>query len=474
MPDSTNEGGSRRTFIKGAGAAAVAGLAGCGGSDTTTEAPADGEDGNDATETATETESMGNGTDTDTVSQEVTTLQLRVFSDTKKEEFINEYLNPKMKKDIGVEVEYETIGWGDGRKVQNNSITSGSGPDVEEIASTWMPKQAESGGWMDLTEAGVELNQDGIYDSPLDVANYNGTLTGFPWFWGPRANLYYDSMFKNAGIDGAPGTWDEMVQDAKKFNTWADEQASGGFQQKSLFGVPGANNWAVTQYYMMFLWSNGGQVLNEDNTKAVFNSDAAVKALNFYKNLSGKNSISPRAAVEWNGVARNNAFGAKRIASTFADIGVGISTVDNASDVLTAGTPPAGPNGEPSTFYGVNLMGIHPWTNKSDAAADFIEYLARPEVNAELNRRRGFLPTVKESFQAEGIADNELFQEFKGILEETNAKTAPAVVGWGGVSSAMKNAITTVLTKAATNSWSEGDTKKALDSAVTQANNSLE
>ncbi len=460
MSDKPVRSGRRRKFIKGAGAAMVTALAGCGGGDTTTEGEGSGS-------TPTET---NEGTTTGTASQNVTTLSLRMFANSAKEKFINDH-NPKMREEIGVEVDYETMGWSNAKKVQNNSITSGSGPDVEEIASTWMPKQINSNGWMDMGEAGVDLPEDKIYDSPMEIGKFDGVTAGFPWFWGPRAHLYYDGMMESAGIDGAPSTWDEMIEDAKTFNGWAEKQASSGFQQKSLFGIPGANNWAVTQYYMMLLWQNGGQML-DDNNKAVFNSDKAVQAMNFYKDLAGANNISPRSSIEWNGTARNNAFISKQIASTWAGITMK-SNISNPQKNLTAGAPPAGPNGDPSTFFGVNLIGIHPWTDKQRAAAKFVEYLTRADVNADLAKRRGFLPSVKESFQAPAIQNNSLFQEFNTLLEDTNAKTAPQVVGWGGVANSLKGAIVDILTKESTGNWSQGDTKKRLDAAVTQANDAL-
>ncbi len=119
-------------------------------------------------------------------------------------------------------------------------------------------------------------------------------------------------------------------------------------------------------------------------------------------------------------------------------------------------------------------MGIHPWTKKKSEAATFIEYLMQPEVNAELAKGSGFLPTIKSSFEQDAF-QGELYQSFsEDVLNNTNAKTAPQVVGWGDVSGAIKGAVTKVLTKAATDSWSEGDTEKALQQAAMQAENALQ
>lgn len=454
MSDSSLRSGKRRRFIKSAGAATVTLLAGCGGSDSSESTPGDGGDGD-------------SGASTGDQSNSITTLTVRHFVNDHIETFYEKH-NPILKKEHGIKVDFETMGWGVARKKQNNSISTRTGPDVEEIASTWMPQQVNSDGWMDLGEAGVSMPTDNIYESPLQIGEFDGVRAGFPWFWGPRGHIYYKSLFEEAGIDGSPSTWDELANDATKYNKQAEKWEQEGYNTRYLFGIPGANNWAVVQYYMMLIWQNGGSVI--DGSKPTFDSDAAVEALNFYKDLSTTHKASPQASVEWNGVARNNAFSSKRIASTWQ----GLRVANEIDAELGVGKPPAGPRGESSTFFGVNLMGIHPWTKKKSAAATFIEYLMQPAVNAELAKGSGFLPTIKSSFEQEAF-QGELYQSFsEDVLNSTNAKTAPQVVGWGDVSGAIKGAVTKVLTKAATNSWSEGDTQAALQQAAMQAENALQ
>ncbi|WP_135666035.1 extracellular solute-binding protein [Halorhabdus rudnickae] len=438
---------NRRRFIQSVGLGSVVALAGCG-SNSTTEQQTDG------------------GGVTDTKSNAVTTLQVRHFVNDHLEAFYEKH-NPILKKEHGIEVDFETMGWDVARRKQNNSISTRTGPDVEEIASTWLPKQVKSDGWMDLGQAGVELPTDDIYDAPTEIGNFDGVTAGFPWFWGPRGHVYHQPLLEEAGISGSPESWDELLSHAKKYNKQAQAWEKEGHNTRYLFGIPGANNFAVVQYYMMFVWQNGGQMLKDG--KAVFDSDRAVEAMNFYKDLATEHNVSPKSMVEWNGVARNNAFKSKRIASTWQ----GLRVANSIETELGVGRPPAGPNGESSTFFGVNLMGIHPWTDKTDAAATYLKYLMKPKVNAELAKGSGFLPTIKSSFEKEEF-QGDLYQTFNNeVLNNTNAKTAPQVVGWGDVSGAIKSATTDILTKAATGTWSKGDTETALKQAATQANSAL-
>ncbi len=323
MSDSSLRSGKRRRFIKSAGAATVTLLAGCGGNESSESTSGDGGDGD-------------SGASTGEQSNDITTLTVRHFVNDHIETFYEKH-NPILKKEHGISVDFETMGWGVARKKQNNSISTRTGPDVEEIASTWMPQQVNSDGWMDLEEAGVSMPTDNIYESPLQIGKFDGVRAGFPWFWGPRGHIYYKSLFEEAGIDGPPSTWDELANDASKYNTQAEKWEQEGYNTRYLFGIPGANNWAVVQYYMMLIWQNGGSVI--DGSKPTFDSDAAVEALNFYKDLSTTHKASPQASVEWNGVARNNAFSSKRIASTWQ----GLRVANDIDAELGVGKPPAGP-----------------------------------------------------------------------------------------------------------------------------------
>ncbi|SEL16265.1 extracellular solute-binding protein [Haloferax larsenii] len=435
MEDTSKRILSRRQLLAGAGAATATGLTGC----------------------------LGQFTGTTSQTSEDVTLKARHFATSGVEKFYEKHA-AKFEEETGISVEIETMGWGNAKQKQLNSITSRDGPDVEEIASTWMPQQVQSDAWMDLNELDVSL--DGVYDQPTNVAQHDGITAGFPWFWGPRGHLVHQGMLDEAGISEQPSSWDQLVEQSTKFKE--------SFPDKHLFGLPGANNWAVTQYYAMFVWQAGGKLLSGDKSEAVFNSDEAVEALNFYKDLATKHEVAPKASAEWDGPARDSAFINKRIAGTWSSLNTVdkvVSEGDATRDSMAVYKPPAGPNGQSATFYGVNLVGIHPWTDYPDEAAKWLKYLMKPAVNADIASMTGFLPTIKSGFEQEQFS-GPLYQTFADEVLP-GAKTFPQVIGWGEVEGTIKNAVTDVLTKGVSGDWSEGDTQAALDKAVQQANNVL-
>ncbi|MFC4405516.1 extracellular solute-binding protein [Haloarchaeobius iranensis] len=433
MRDDSTPSVSRRTLLAGAGTTASLSVAGCLGQLT----------------------SSGSGG---------VTLQARHFATDGVESFYEKHA-AKFEEETGIAVELETMGWGNAKQKQLNSITSRDGPDVEEIASTWMPQQIQSDAWLDLDELDISL--DGVFDQPTGIAEYDGVTAGFPWFWGPRGHLMHGNMLEEAGISDAPGTWDELVEQGEQF--------SDAHPEKNLFGLPGANNWAVTQYYAMLVWQAGGSLLSEDNSTAQFDSDRAVEALNFYKDLATTHGVAPESSAEWDGPARDSAFINGRIASTWSALNTVdrvVAESDATRESMSVAKPPVGPGGSSATFYGVNLVGIHPWTNHEDEAAQWLEYLMRPSVNAEIAANTGFLPTIEDGFEQEQFA-GELYQTFADEVLPV-AQTFPQVLGWGQVEGIMKNAVTDVLTSAVSGGWSEGDTRDALETAAEQANSVLD
>lgn len=423
---------TRRNFLKVSGAATAFGLAGC----------------------LQESSSSG-------------ALQTRYMDAPGYEEFFSEHTEA-FEEETGIAVDYEFVGWSDAQDTLMSDMVAKSGPDVQEIASTWIPAQVDAGGWMDLRDESAAQNLPDTSNYPegaLDVATYDDMLVGIPWFWGPRAWQEVGTMMDDAGVEGRPENWDELVSQGQAYN-----EATG---DNDYFGVmsggiePGRN-------FAMFLWQNGGSLLNEDNSAPAFNSQAGVEALNFYKDLIVEHGVIPEASREWEASGLQGAFAGGQIASTWGALGTTNAYAEaegNSRDDLRVGAPPTGPDGDNGTFFGMELLGITSWSDKVEEAAQWIEYLARPEVNAEVADIVGFLPPTS------GGMDTDLYSDpFYEVFNEEVfpvARTYPQVLGWANIESEINQTASEVLNSAITGDWSEGDTQSALDDAASVAQEEL-
>lgn len=371
----------------------------------------------------------------------------------------------RFEKETGITVEYETMSWSSGKKKQVSSMTSKSGPDIGEIPSTYIPQYSELGGFMDIRDINIDLDTDDFYEDPVEIGHYKDKFVGIPWFWGPRGHLSYTPLLREAGIDSPPGTWDDLVRQGKKFHK--------EFNKKYLFGIPAQEN--VSHFFADFLWQNGGQLLTDDKSSVAFDSKRGVEAMNFYKDLQSKYDVMPKSTAEWKGTNRDTAFTDHKIQSTWASLATVDSMLEKkeiGKDEINITKLPAGPgpNGQSASFYGLELLGIHPWTDHPEESAKWLAYLARPEVNADIAQQTGFLPTVKKAFEQERF-QTPVWQSFKELT--SSGRTFPQVQGWTKVEEAINSAVSSVLVDAATGTWSKGDTKAALKEAAKQGNQAL-
>ncbi|WP_135536169.1 MULTISPECIES: ABC transporter substrate-binding protein [Halostella] len=426
---------SRRSVLKATGLTGTVGLAGCLGV-------------------------LGDGNDGDV------TLQIRHMDAPGLEDQLDKH-TADFEDETGIAVEYELMGWGEASEQQMASITSQSGPDVEEIASSWIPQQVEAGGWMDMQEIDGYQELDPFFDPVQDVAMYDGKQIGVPWYWGPRGHLQYDPLLENAGLDGSPSTWDELAD--------MNEQFQSEYPDKNLFGLTGVVP-DLGHHFATLTWQNGGQLLSDDNSEVTFNSDAAVEGMNYWASLISEHDAIPSSSAEWGPNEINSAFINERIGSLWGSLTAVERFEEERDDVsredFSIHELPAGPNGDSATFFGLELVGIHPWTDHPTEAAKWVSYLSKQQVNGELSKSVGFLPTREDSFELD-IYEGHLYDSFQEEILPTG-KTFPAVLGWGQVEESINNAVGEILTSVATDNWDESVTREELDDAAQQAQNALD
>jgi len=99
-----------------------------------------------------------------------------------------------------------------------------------------------------------------------------GQLYGVPFEVETLELFYRKDLLAKAGFDKPPATWEDFVKVANALT-------GPGRYGTGLFG-----GWGAFQFYP-WLWQAGAEMLNNDGTKAVFNSPEAVKALQLWVDL---------------------------------------------------------------------------------------------------------------------------------------------------------------------------------------------
>jgi multiple sugar transport system substrate-binding protein len=214
-----------------------------------------------------------------------------------------------------INVKMNTVEWVDYYQTVPSAVRSGKGPDVGIMHSDQLGTNAARGVVIPLDDVAKALGLQESDFAPLvwNAGVYNNQRYGIPLDMHPFGLYYNKGLMEQAGLDPnkPPQTRGEYEAALKEFK-------SNGIQGSwvSPFPFTGVLEWES------LLFQFGGDLYNEDVTKATFNSDAGVEALTWMVNLI-KDGHSPKNvaqdaeyvafqngknALMWNGIWNINAF----------------------------------------------------------------------------------------------------------------------------------------------------------------------
>ncbi len=202
--------------------------------------------------------------------------------------------------------------------------TSGVAPDIYGIYAPWGAEYVRAGM---LAEPPADVVAD-VKKNYVSSAGptIEGKVWGIPTEINNYAILYNKDLYKQAGIvDGsgnakAPKTWQDVIDNAKKLT-----KKSGSTITQYGIAFSKDAEWQVADPFLSLLFANGGQYLSGDLSKAAFNSDAGVAALDaevqLFKDAStdvtgnffdfGKGTVAQVIAPPWTKGTFAADFGAK-------------------------------------------------------------------------------------------------------------------------------------------------------------------
>jgi ABC-type glycerol-3-phosphate transport system substrate-binding protein len=166
-----------------------------------------------------------------------------------------------------------------------NALSSGKGgPDITELGNTDTPGIAAQGALANITsDVHAWSNGSGLIAGNLANDTVSGSVYAVPWFGGVRGIWYRKDQFAKAGISSPPGTWPQLLADAK-----ALMKADPG-----TFGLGAPSDY--TNAIVSFIWGAGGQVATQKNGKwtADLTSPQSEAGLKFYADLYLSQHVSP-------------------------------------------------------------------------------------------------------------------------------------------------------------------------------------
>lgn len=196
------------------------------------------------------------------------------------------------KEETGVEVTVTPIASDSYSTKIQATIAGGNNPDLAFVdAGVQSTQLAAKGKLLGLNQFGVEEYKDKFYDSVWDTMVYKDDVYGLRITSNNLALFYNKELFEKAGLEEPKDwTWDDLREAAKKL-TDPDNGIFG--LDLPVYDKKGGYTWN----WLPFLWQNGGELLNEDRTEAVFNSPEGVEALKFWKTMVQEDKSVPLQAA---------------------------------------------------------------------------------------------------------------------------------------------------------------------------------
>ncbi|WP_416417928.1 ABC transporter substrate-binding protein [Paenarthrobacter aromaticivorans] len=370
----------------------------------------------------------------------------------------------------GVKVQLEVISWTDLYNRILTAVTSGDGPDVLNIGNTWAVTLQETGAFEPVEGELLEAvgGKDRFLKTSWSTGGAEGkTPTSVP-LYGLAYNMYYNTkLFKEAGIEKAPATWDEFVADAKKLTK--DTNGDGKPDQWG-FTAAGASVSANSHQAFVRGLQNGGTLFDGDG-KPTFDSDPQVEGVKQFVDLMATDKVmSPSDAELSQGSQKvDNLINGKAAmmfdqsplknfaARDFKDWGVA------PIPMMTAGA--TGDRGTQSHVAGINLSVFKNSDNKANAIK-LAAFLTSDEEQIALNKAYSSLPVVTAASSDAAFQTEEV--KAKNDALANHSLPMPLIAKEGQMETLTGTAIKNLFAKAATGTVSEDDIRAALKDANNQ------
>lgn len=232
----------------------------------------------------------------------------------------------------------------------------------------------------------------------LDLAKVDGKQFAVP-FTASLPLLYVNKeLVEKAGgkVDNFPTSWDGVIELAAKISALGNGVSGIGFSVGGL-----SDDW----YWQMMVMGAGDHMLNDKATGIGYDNDAGMKALRITQDMATKTGMSIYADPK---PAQQQFFAGKigMVVKSPSDLVAYETAIGDRFTMRTVRFPliDAKKGGLPAG--GNALMILTRDEAKRAAAWEFIKYMTSPQVQAEVSKASGYMPTnvqtakVLESFYA--------------------------------------------------------------------------
>src|SRR5215218_1140086 len=306
------------------------------------------------------------------------------------------------------------------------------------------PKQFAPQGWIiDLSDRFPTSEQKEFIPSTIEVASYEDGVYAVPWVSCPDVGLLYyrKDLLDESGISAPPETWDELKEMAVQVSEEAGIQNGFVFQ--------GSNYEGGVCNALEYIWTHGGDVLDENNNVVIDSPEAAAGLATYASMLTS--GAAPEAVANWTETESRASFYNEDSVfirywpSLYALLGVPSQTKLEPDQVGIIPIPTDKPGSPSYSTLGGWQMSINANTDLDDDAWTFIQFMTseqsqktRTIINGGDPSRKAVYddPEAQEATPVIKLAETVLFQ---------NGKSRPVTEYYGDMSLEMSEQFNSAL-----------------------------
>jgi len=308
-------------------------------------------------------------------------IRFVTFDNDEAQKTVNEMIGMFNGHYPNITVKFEPVAADYLTKIQTD-IAAGNAGDVfyvqNEYAQDFMSRDVLLAIDDYVAEDGIDT---GVYFDPLITAyTWQDKLYGLPKDWSPLGAVYDPDVLTSAGVESFPTDWDGLRDTLQKVK---DSTGNVGLALDPNF-----------DRFIMFLYQAGGNILNDDATEIILDSDATSQALDYMYGLYTDGLISPSAdlGAQWPGDAFAQGLAPIVFEGNWMFPFLQLNAPDKTYEVAEL---PAGPAGKGTPAF-TNSYSIFAGSKNPDAAWVFVNYMTSFEAQKFANTSGLAIPARKD------------------------------------------------------------------------------
>jgi multiple sugar transport system substrate-binding protein len=291
----------------------------------------------------------------------------------------------------GAKVKLQTVSWTDINQKITTLVSTNQAPDILNLDA-----YANFAGDDLLLPADEVLSpktQDDFLDKFAENGKFDGTQYGIPFVGSVRGLFYNKDMFRQAGIQSPPKTWDELRADAKKITAKGEVG----------YGMPLGPEEAQAEF-SLFMWGNGGDWVDGD--KWTITRPENVQALQFMNELANQDKVTQPNPGTTNRTDLWKVFGAGKIGMVMGSNFYPV-LLKAQNPKLSYGVAPVPVNGshDPVTLGVEDYLMAFKSTKHKPVVKAFLDFVFEQKNYGKFIATEGFLPVTKSVSDAVAAKD---------------------------------------------------------------------